>query len=204
VIRIATTGGLCDIFSTSLDSGLDLEEEFIFIECLDGGLPSQCVDLMIVPVDGRCVSGYLEQCVRSAAGVKVLLVGQVDQDQLLEYIATGIRGLLPADISAELFKRALRVVSAGEVWFSREVSAQILHSFSTFVRKHEAGGKVLPVLSRREKEVMACAARGLKNKAIAEALFITESTVKTHLSRIYEKLGVENRLSAVLALKGSL
>lgn len=53
-------------------------------------------------------------------------------------------------------------------------------------------------LSRREKEVLRLVARGYKNRDIAQALYISEKTVKTHLSHIFEKLGVEDRLKAAL------
>jgi len=170
---------------------------------MEGVLSSQYVDLILVSADSPCTSSYLEQYIKGASGVKVLLVGRVDRDQLFKYIAMGVRGLLCSDISLDLFKRASRVVCEGEVWFSRDISAQILRRFSTGVRKQAASAQALAVLSKREKQVLECAAQGLKNQAIAELLIISESTVKTHLYRVYEKLGVNNRLSAVLALKGS-
>ena len=63
-----------------------------------------------------------------------------------------------------------------------------------YVAKH-------PVLSDWEMEVMDCVSQGMKNRLISETLFISESTAKTHLHKIYDKLGVKDRMSAVLKMK---
>jgi len=59
----------------------------------------------------------------------------------------------------------------------------------------------IDLLTVREKEVLMCVSHGLKNREIADSLFISESTVKTHLYRIYDKLGVSDRLAAALMMR---
>ncbi|MDO0913959.1 response regulator transcription factor [Streptomyces sp. DT2A-34] len=117
----------------------------------------------------------------------VVLTSYGSQANVLRAVEAGARGyVLKAGPPDELF-RAVRAAAAGGMALAPEAAARVVG------RAVEPG----PVLSGREIEVVRLLARGHSNRAIASALFLAESTVKTHLVRIYRKLGTENRAATV-------
>jgi len=92
----------------------------------------------------------------------------------------------------ELFK-AIRAVHRGESLIQPSVASKVLDRFATLSRQAQSP----ELLSEREKEVLRLMATGAANKAIASALFISESTVKTHIQSIFQKLDVSDRTGAV-------
>lgn len=126
------------------------------------------------------------------AGPRVLVLTMFDTDaDITRAIEAGATGyLLKAERPDELFA-AIRTAAAGRTALSAPVADRLL----TRLRSPR------PALSAREHEILAQLARGLGNREIARALFISEATVKTHLGRIYGKLGVETRSGAVAVAK---
>ena len=104
-------------------------------------------------------------------------------------IEAGATGYLLKDTPAETLFDAVRATAAGETVLSPAVASRL----ASHVRRPAASG----VLSAREREVLALVARGRSNRVIAEELFVSEATVKTHLVHVYEKLGVSDRAAAV-------
>ncbi len=145
---------------------------------LDGGM------------DGVTATRHLTE--DGAAGPRVLVLTMFDTDadvtRAIEAGATGY--LLKAEQPEELFA-AIRNAAAGRTALSAPVADRLL---SRMRSPH-------PALSPREHEILEQLARGLGNREIARALFISEATVKTHLGRIYGKLGVETRAGAVAVAK---
>ncbi|MET8163374.1 response regulator transcription factor [Streptomyces sp. NPDC005329] len=127
-----------------------------------------------------------------ATGPRVLVLTMFDTDaDITRAIEAGATGyLLKAERPDELFA-AIRAAAAGRTALSAPVADRLL----TRLRSPR------PALSAREHEILAQLARGLGNREIARALFISEATVKTHLGRIYGKLGVETRSGAVAVAK---
>jgi DNA-binding NarL/FixJ family response regulator len=127
-----------------------------------------------------------------SSGPRVLVLTMFDTDadvtRAVEAGATGY--LLKAEQPDELFT-AIRDAASGRTALSAPVADRLL----TRLRSPA------PTLSPREHEILAQLARGLGNREIARALFISEATVKTHLGRIYGKLGVETRSGAVAVAK---
>ncbi|MEV7394668.1 response regulator transcription factor [Streptomyces sp. NPDC091215] len=122
------------------------------------------------------------------AGV-VVLTSYSGRGDVVRAVEAGARGyILKAGPPEELF-RAVRAAAAGGMGLAPEAAARLVG------RPADPG----PVLSERETEVVRLLARGHSNRAIASALFLTEATVKTHLVRIYRKLGTENRAGTVSA-----
>ncbi|MFI5875579.1 response regulator transcription factor [Streptomyces sp. NBC_00377] len=126
------------------------------------------------------------------AGPRVLVLTMFDTDaDITRAIEAGATGyLLKAERPDELFT-AVRSAAAGRTALSAPVADRLL----TRMRSPR------PALSTREREILAQLAQGLGNREIARALFISEATVKTHLGRIYGKLGVETRSGAVAVAK---
>lgn len=125
-------------------------------------------------------------------GPRVLVLTMFDTDaDITRAIEAGATGyLLKAEQPEELFS-AIRDAASGRSTLSAPVADRLL----TRLRSPR------PALSAREHETLAQLARGLGNREIARALFISEATVKTHLGRIYGKLGVETRAGAVAVAK---
>ncbi|MFD8717451.1 response regulator [Streptomyces sp. NPDC059629] len=119
----------------------------------------------------------------------VVLTSYSGRGDVVRAVEAGARGyILKAGPPEELF-RAVRAAAAGGMGLAPEAAARLVG------RPADPG----PVLSERETEVVRLLARGHSNRAIASALFLTEATVKTHLVRIYRKLGTENRAGTVSA-----
>lgn len=124
-------------------------------------------------------------------GRVVVLTAAINDELLLQAIRMGAEGIVLKEMASEFIVRAIRKVHAGGQWIeTRSIGAAIgrlLHG--------DAGAKALTgQLSAREQAVVHLLMSGLHNHEIAERLFISEGTVKTHLHRIYEKLGVRSRL----------
>ncbi|MFF4256842.1 response regulator [Streptomyces sp. NPDC001663] len=116
----------------------------------------------------------------------VVLTSSSGRGDVVRAVEAGARGyILKAGPPEELF-RAVRAAAAGGMGLAPEAAARL-------VGQTDPG----PVLSDREIEVVRLLAQGHSNRAIASALFLTEATVKTHLVRIYRKLGTENRAGTV-------
>ncbi|MFG6201110.1 response regulator [Nonomuraea sp. JJY05] len=125
-------------------------------------------------------------------GPRVLVLTMFDTDaDITRAIEAGATGyLLKAEHPEELFT-AIHSAASGRTALSAPVADRLLARMRS----------PRPALSEREQEILGYLARGLGNRAIGRALFISEATVKTHLGRIYGKLGVETRAGAVAVAK---
>ena len=137
----------------------------------------------------------------------IVLTGSNDSGIYQKCLEVSIRGLVPKQKSSSVLFKAIEKVHAGEYWIERSIMGQTIKNLveqrnfkASDVRQIEA-----KALSDREKQVVTLICRGLKNKDIAGKLFITETTVRHHLTSIFEKLGTKNRLELVVyAFKNSL
>ncbi|MFH9247090.1 response regulator [Streptomyces lydicus] len=177
--------GIDGIEATRRIAGLPEREAEREVEC-EAGREVECADGRD---DGRDAAG------RGAAGrgaphVLVLTTYDTDADinRAIEAGATGY--LLKAERPEELFS-AIRAAAAGR----STLSAPVAHRVLAQMRSPRPG------LTDRELDILGQLARGLSNREIARALFISEATVKTHLGRIYDKLGVDTRAGAVSVAK---
>lgn len=129
----------------------------------------------------------------SATGVRVLVLTTYDTDaDVTRAIAAGATGyLLKAERPEELFA-AIRSAAQGRTTLSAPVAGRVMNRLR---------GTARPALTPRELDILGQLARGLGNRDIARALFISQATVKTHLGRIYDKLGVDTRAGAVAVAK---
>ena len=132
---------------------------------------------------------------------KVLVLTTFDLDEyVFDALRAGASGFLLKDATAEELAAAVRVVAAGESLLSPGVTRRVIDAF---VRRAPTPARAsvdhrLSSLTPRELEVLGLIARGLANLDIAERLFISEGTTKTHVSNILAKLGVRDRVQAVV------
>lgn len=125
----------------------------------------------------------------------VLLTAEIGDDQVVAAIDLGARAVVLKEAAPALLVEAVRAVAAGELWLERGLGSRALKR----VLLREAGRRdAAGTLTARELEIVRLVATGMRNRAIAESLCITEGTVKIHLHRIFEKLGVSGRLEVAL------
>lgn len=121
---------------------------------------------------------------------RVLVLTTYDtESDIIRALDAGAQGYLLKDAPPEELWSGIRAVARGETVLASSVAA-------TLVRRTASPG---PVVTEREVEVLELLARGLGNKEMARALYVSEATVKSHLSHIYTKLGVDTRAGAVAA-----
>jgi DNA-binding NarL/FixJ family response regulator len=134
----------------------------------------------------------LRRLAREASTVRVvLLTADVAEDDLLEAIRLGVRGIVLKETAPELLVRCVRVVHGGGQWLDAEQAGRALDRFLAREADRQRSAKVL---TPRETELVRLVSQGLRNKEIAFRLSLTEGTVKVNLHRIYEKLGVSTRV----------
>ncbi|UMP04895.1 response regulator transcription factor [Amycolatopsis sp. EV170708-02-1] len=154
------------------------------------------MDVRMPDLDG------LEATRRIVAGlpeVRVLILTTFDID---EYVFGGLRagasGFLLKDSPLDDLVTAVRVVSAGNALFAPTITRRLIGEFTRAHAPAHAGRSSVAELTARETEVLRLVARGLSNAEIAEALVIAEQTAKSHVSRVFAKLGVRDRAQAVV------
>jgi DNA-binding NarL/FixJ family response regulator len=130
---------------------------------------------------------------RGLASRVVLLTAAIRDDEVVEAVRLGVMGLVLKESSPEVLLECVRTVHRGGQWIERDT---LTHAITTLDREaaHGPGETLTP----REVEMVKMVAQGLRNKAIAERLSISEGTVKVHLHNIYEKFGVDGRLELLL------
>lgn len=113
-------------------------------------------------------------------------------------IKIGVKGFFSIDIDSEKLEKALSLIKKGEIWTSRRLSNLAIQSGPDYLKNYLSEDTEFLKLSVREKETLKLMVMGFKNREIAEKLFISEMTVKTHANKIFKKLGVNNRAKAIL------
>lgn len=138
---------------------------------------------------------------RSFPGVKIVLINDSFTDpEKVELLKVGVRGFVAQDASSDKLEKALHHIAEGEIWVSRTVTQLSLNDISNYDIKSSQKLKDIFNLTLREIEILTCMTQGMKNKDIAQQLVISETTVKTHVNRIFKKMGVDNRTKAILAV----
>ncbi len=128
---------------------------------------------------------------------RVLVLTTFDLDDVVyEALRAGASGFLLKDAPEERLTTAIRVVADGGSLFAPSVTRRLIEEFA---RRPAAGSALaLGALTERETEVLTQVARGLSNAEIAAALYVSENTVKTHVARVLMKLGLRDRVQAVV------
>lgn len=130
---------------------------------------------------------------------KVLMLTTFDlDDYIYEALRIGASGFLLKDNEPEGLVHAVRVVAAGEALLSPSVTRRLIENFVASRPRPADGSVALNGLTDREREVLRLIAQGMSNAEIAATLFIAEHTTKTHVSRILQKLGLRDRVQAVV------
>jgi len=143
-------------------------------------------DVLILEMTGQITLELLKELADAAPETGIVLwLDDSSSEFLSQAMGIGVRGILKKEQSSVVHLSCFRSVAAGETWIDRELAGRLL-----------SGQRVH--LTNRERELIGLLAKGLKNKAIAAALGITEGTVKVYLSRLFPKVGANDRFELAL------
>ena len=168
-------------------------------------------DVILLDLDMNNDNGldFLPQLLAATRRARVLiLTGVRDPEAYSQAIRLGASGLLLKEKAAEILLKAIEKVYAGEVWFDRSIIGSVLTEMSrsgggrmgglAVATRTDPEGIKIASLTEREREVVSLIGEGLKNKQIAARLFISETTVRHHLTSIFDKLDVSDRLELII------
>jgi DNA-binding NarL/FixJ family response regulator len=131
--------------------------------------------------------------------VRVLVLTTFDlDDYVYEALRAGASGFLLKDVGREELVAAVRVVAAGDALLAPAVTRRLLEEFAQRPSTERPPPASLDVLTPREREVLALVARGRSNAEIAAELYVGEATVKSHVAHLLMKLGLRDRVHAVI------
>lgn len=192
-------------FALVIDSQPDME---VVIESGDGAqalraLKAYECDVVLMDVRMPHMDG-LEATSRITAeggGPKVIILTTFDLDEyVLAAIKAGASGFLLKDAPPEEMLNAIRTVYEGDAVIAPSSTRRLIEHVSHLLPdERKARPDLLNSLTEREREVLLLMARGLSNNEIADALFVAEATVKTHVGRVLAKCGARDRVQAVVA-----
>jgi DNA-binding NarL/FixJ family response regulator len=126
----------------------------------------------------------------------VLLTAAIDAAESVKALRLGARGVILKESATQLLFRCLQSVMSGEYWVGHERVLDIVQHLRTAGRQTEAAPATL--LTRRELQIVSAIIEGASNKDIGQQFNLSEQTVKNHLSHIFDKVGVSNRLELAL------
>ena len=160
------------------------------------------MDIRMPGMDGLAATREI-LAAHPTARVAVLTTFDLDE-YVYEALRAGASGFLLKSADGDTLVNAVKVVAAGEALLAPEVTRRVIEQFTGASRASSDGAAHVPSaeaigdLSEREVEVLQLISRGLSNQEIADELFLSPTTIKTHVSHILTKLGVRDRVQAVV------
>jgi two-component system, NarL family, nitrate/nitrite response regulator NarL len=157
--------------------------------------------LLDIDLDGENSLQCMPDLLRAALASRVLVLTGLNDARLhAQALKAGAMGLVLKEKAADVLLKAIEKVHYGEVWFDRTTMGSVLAQMSRSGGRaaEDPEGAKISSLTDREREVVTLIGEGLKNRQIAERLFISETTVRHHLTSVFDKLGVSDRLELVI------
>jgi len=156
---------------------------------------------------GDVVQNLLDVAARSPATRVMILTAFSDEENVLNAAKGGAKGYVPKGVPSATLLQAIKVVHNGGSWIDKEIPSW--ETFEEIVQGQMGSREAAPqmdesikALTKREMEILRLVAEGLTNEELGKKIFISEKTVKTHLTNIFDKLKVNNRFKAALMLMG--
>jgi DNA-binding NarL/FixJ family response regulator len=156
------------------------------------------MDIRMPHLDGIEATKHILAAGEAAAGTRIIMLTTFDLDQYVyAALAAGASGFLLKDVTPEHLIAAVQLVRTGDALLAPSITRRLVEAFAPRLGA-AAGGGDLSALTPREVEVLRLVARGMSNAEIAAALTVSDATVKTHVARILTKLGLRDRVQAVV------
>jgi DNA-binding NarL/FixJ family response regulator len=197
-----------DVVRSGFARLLDTRPEFTVVGTASDGLEAVRIgqklkpDVIVMDVRMPGLDGIeaTRQLTRQASnGPRVLVLTTFDlDDYVYEALRAGASGFLLKDVTAEQLFDAVRVVAAGDALLAPGITRRLISEFAQRPTSTSQPMPALEELTPRETQVLQLLAEGLSNSEIAGRLVVTEETVKTHVSRVLNKLGLRDRTQAVV------
>jgi DNA-binding NarL/FixJ family response regulator len=135
---------------------------------------------------------------RAEPDTKVIIIAhRTGEEETVDYLRRGVRGILTRSVSPDLLVRCVRKVAAGETWLDNQGVNWVIEAYRSQAEQGATPKQQLR-LSEKEMLIIGGVTQGLKNKDIAQEVGTTEQVVKNYLRKIYDKLGVSDRLELAL------
>jgi len=155
----------------------------------------------IVLMEGGLLAGSAQaipDLLRLAPDVKLIVqTVAADENQTVELYRRGVRGIVSRSISPDLLVRCVRRIAAGETWIDNQSVSWVIEAYRAQAAAL-VNPRTQPKLSPKEMAIITCITQGKRNKEIAYQLGTTEQVIKNYLRKIYDKLGVSDRLELAL------
>jgi DNA-binding NarL/FixJ family response regulator len=155
----------------------------------------------IVVLEGQLMDGApdaIQQLMHRAPEAKLIVqVIEPDENRNVELYGRGVSGVVPRSISPDVLVKCVRKIAGGETWIDSQSISWVIEAY----RAQAAtlmNPRTQPKLSEKELTIISCITRGMRNKEIATQVGTTEQVVKNYLRKIYDKLGVSDRLELAL------
>jgi len=146
----------------------------------------------------------LRRLVKGYDGLRcVMLFDQANRDLVIEAFRSGALGVCERSQPLSLLCKCVYSVQHGQVWANSQQLRYVLEALASGMPSRVTNVRGEFLLTQREEAIVSLVAEGLKNREIAEALKLSEHTVKNHLFRVFEKLGISNRAELILYLLGN-
>jgi len=155
----------------------------------------------IVLLEGGLLAGtsnVIPDLLRDAPDLKLIVQAvAADEGHTVELYRRGVRGIISRSISPDLLVRCIRRIAAGETWIDNQSVTWVIDAYRAQAAAL-VSPRTQPKLSPKEMAIIACITQGKRNKEIAYQLGTTEQVIKNYLRKIYDKLGVSDRLELAL------
>jgi DNA-binding NarL/FixJ family response regulator len=187
-----------DVYGVHVGPGFDVVGEAGTGEDTVAVVQSMKPDLLLLDLSMPRMSGL--DALRELSACRedmrtVLLAGAIDRQHLLTAVQLGVRGVVVKDSTTELLFEAIMSVMGGRYWLGQTLVSDMIELVRTLSEASRSAGNTQRLgLTPRESEVLALVISGCTNRQIATQFSVSEETVKHHLTRMFDKVGVSNRL----------
>ena len=155
----------------------------------------------VVLLEGQLIAGTIDaipELVKRCPDAKLIVqVVEADEANIVELYRRGVRGVVPRSISPDLLVRCVRRIATGETWIDNQAVNWVIDAYRAQAAAL-VSPRTQPRLSPKETAIITCITQGKRNKEIAFQLGTTEQVIKNYLRKIYDKLGVSDRLELAL------
>jgi DNA-binding NarL/FixJ family response regulator len=166
---------------------------------LHGAIQRFPTDMILL--EGNLIAGTVDaipELVRRAPQLKIIVQSaQNDESNTVELYRRGVRGIIPRSISPDLLVKCVRKIAAGETWIDNQSINWVIEAYRSQATALTSP-RTQPRLSPKELAIITCITQGKRNKEIAYQLGTTEQVIKNYLRKVYDKLGVSDRLELAL------